>query len=195
MRKGVLSVDAANAADRFGEVRHRGREPLGAHSSEPGRAAAAHRCYIPDVELFSRRLPHVVTRADLVAILTPTYAAARGVDDEEAAERLAQALAARGLPEDLYGALSAGLRDAKGPRTDADALLDRLSAGVQARRSRVRAAPDSPGRAAVLVRIDLEIGVAPETMRATLATPRGRAVLDEGLLALGRYVVRELLKG
>jgi len=147
------------------------------------------------VELFSRRLPHVVTRADLAILLTPTYAAARGVDDEEAGERLAQALAVRGVLDDLYAALSAGLRDAKGPRTDEEALLDRLSAGVQARRGRVRAAPDSPGLAAVLVRLDLEIGVAPEPMRETLATPRGRAVLDQGLAALGRHLVKELLKG
>ncbi len=147
------------------------------------------------MELFSRRLPHVVTRADLAILLTPTYAAARGVDDEEAGERLAQALAVRGVLDDLYAALSAGLRDAKGPRTDEEALLNRLSAGVQARRGRVRAAPDSPGLAAVLVRLDLEIGVAPEPMRATLATPRGRAVLDQGLAALGRHLVKELLKG
>lgn len=147
------------------------------------------------MELFSRRLPHVVTRADLAILLTPTYAAARGVDDEEAGERLAQALAVRGVLDDLYAALSAGLRDAKGPRTDEEALLDRLSAGVQARRGRVRAAPDSPGLAAVLVRLDLEIGVAPEPMRETLATPRGRAVLDQGLAALGRHLVKELLKG
>lgn len=146
------------------------------------------------MELISRRLPHVVTRADLVAALTPTYAAARGVDDEEAAERLSQALAARGVLDELHAALSEALRDARGPRTDEDALLDRLSAGVQARRGRVRAAADSPGISAVLVRLDLEIGVAPEPMRATLSTPRGRAVLAEGMAALGRHLVKELLK-
>ncbi len=146
------------------------------------------------MELFSRRLPHVVTRADLVALLTPTYAAARGVDDDEAAERLSRALTARGVLDDLYAGLSTALRDARGPRTDADALLDRLSAGVEARRARVRAAPDSPGLAAVLVRLDLEIGVAAEPMRATLASPRGRAMLDEGLTALGHHLVKELLK-
>ncbi len=147
------------------------------------------------MESFSRRLPHVVTRADLVTMLTPTYAAARGLDDEEAAERLGQALAAPGVLGQLHGALSAALRDAKGPRTDEDALLDRLSAAVQARRGRVRAAPDSPGLAAVLVRLDLENGIAPEPMRATLASPRGRAVLEEGRAALGRHLVKELLKG
>ena len=144
---------------------------------------------------FSRRLPHVVTRADLVAALTSTYVAARGVDDEEAATRLGQALGGRGVLDHLYAALSAGLRGAQGPRTSDQALLDRLSAGVVARRGRVRAAPDSPGLAAVLVRLDLEIGVAPEPMRATLATPRGRAVLEEGLAALGRHLAKELLKG
>jgi hypothetical protein len=147
------------------------------------------------VSLFSRRLPHVVTRADLVTILAPTYAAARGVDEEEAADRLGQALAVRGVLDDLYAALSAALRDAKGPRTDEDALLDRLSAGVQNRRGRVRAASDSPALAAVLVRLDLEIGIAPEPMRATLASPRGRAMLDDGLAELGRHLVKELLKG
>jgi len=147
------------------------------------------------VELFSRRLPHVVTRADLVALLAPTYAAARGVDSSEAAERLCRALAGRGVFEDLERALSLGLREVQGPRTAEDALIDRLSAGVQSRRGRARPAPDSPGLAAVLVRLDLEIGVAPETMRATLETPRGRALLEEGLAALGRHLVKELLKG
>ncbi len=146
------------------------------------------------MESLPRRLPHVVTRADLVTALTPTYAAARGVDDEEAAERLTQALAIRGVLDDLHAAIASALRDTQGPRTDEDALLDRLSAGVQARRGRVRPAPDTPGISAVLIRLDLEIGVAPEPMRATLGTPRGRAVLEDGLAALGRHLVKELLK-
>lgn len=146
------------------------------------------------MDLFSPRLPHVLTRADLVALLTATYCAARGVDPGEAADRLTQALAARGVADDLYRAVSSGLREAQGPRTAADVLVDRLSAGVQARGGRIRAAPDSPGISAVLIRLDLEIGVAPETMRATLATPRGRAALEEGLRALGGHLVRELLR-
>lgn len=145
--------------------------------------------------LFSRRLPHVVTRSDLVVLLTPTYAAFRSVEDEEAAERLGRAIAAAGVADELYEALSLGLREARGPRTSEEELVDKLSAGIQARRSRVHAAPDSPGIAAVLVRLDLEIGVAAEPMRATLASPRGRAALDEGLAALGRHLVKELLKG
>jgi hypothetical protein len=146
------------------------------------------------VPLFSRRLPHVVTRSDLAVLLTPTYAAFRSVEDAEAAERLGRAIAAPGVADELYEAISLGLREVRGPRTSEDELMDKLSAGIQARRGRVHAAPDSPGIAAVLVRLDLEIGVAPELMRATLATPRGRAALDGGLAALGRHLVRDLLK-
>ena len=57
--------------------------------------------------LFSRRLPHVLTDRDLVLLLAPTYAAARGVDEEEAMERLRRAVAAPGVLEDLYRGISA----------------------------------------------------------------------------------------
>jgi hypothetical protein len=145
--------------------------------------------------LFSRRLPHVVTRSDLVALLAPTYAAARSVDDDEARERLEQALSRPGVTDDLYRGLSDALADAKGPRTTEDALMDRLSAGVQARRSRAKPLEATPAVSAVLVRLDLEIGLAPEPMRATLASDRGRAILDQGLRALGAHLVKDLLKG
>lgn len=145
--------------------------------------------------IFSRRLPHVLPRKDLVALLAPTYAAARGVDEAEAAERLDRALAVPGALDDLYRGVSEALRDAQGPRTREDALMDKLSAGVDARRYRARAAEATPAVAAVLVRLDLEIGLAAEAMRATLATPRARALLDEGLRALGKHLVKELLRG
>ncbi len=144
---------------------------------------------------FSRRLPHVLTKADLVMLLAPTYAKARAVDEEEASERLSRALAAPGALDDVYRGVSQALADAKGPRTPEDALVDRLSAGVVARRARARAAEGTPGMSAVLVRLDLEIGLAPESMRATLATPKGRALLDAGLRELGAHVVKELLRG
>ena len=144
--------------------------------------------------LHSRRLPHVVTRADLALLVAPTYAAALSVDDDEAHERLARALERPGVADLLYGALSVGLAEAQGPKTTEDALLDKLSKGVQARRGRAKAAPDHPGVSAVLVRINLEIGLAPESMRAALETDKGRAVLDAGLAVLGRHLVKDLLK-
>jgi hypothetical protein len=144
---------------------------------------------------FSRRLPHVLTRADLTMLLAPTYASARGVDEEEASDRLGRALASPAALDDLYRGVSCALADAKGPRTGEDALMDRLSAGVVARRARAKAAAATPAVSAVLVRLDLEIGLAPETMRATLATEKGRAFLDAGLREIGAHLVKELLRG
>ncbi len=144
---------------------------------------------------FSRRLPGVLTRADLVLLLAPTYAKAHGVDEEEASERLSRALAVPAALDEIYVGISAALADAKGPRTSEDALVDKLSAGVAARRARAKAAAVTPALSAVLVRLDLEIGVVPESMRATLETPRGRALLDEGLRAIGAHLVKELLRG
>jgi len=209
-RRFALSGDShtVNGEPRHPPTRQSGRSSRGRSPPPPTRpqgrrwgrggprgASLRRAVTLPAVSLFSRRLPHLIPRADLVAALTRTYAAARGVDDEEAAARLERALEGRAVLEELYAALSAGLFEAQGPRTSADALLDRLSAGVEARRGRVRAAPDSPALAAVLVRLDLEIGVAPEPMRATLSTPRGRAMLEEGMAALGRHLVKELLRG
>jgi hypothetical protein len=144
---------------------------------------------------FSRRLPHVLTRADLAMLLAPTYANARGVDEEEAAERLARALAVPAALDDVYRGVSGALAAARGPRTSEDALVDRISAGVAARRARARAAAATPGVSAVLVRLDLEIGLAPDAMRATLGSDRGRALLDAGLGELGAHLVKELLRG
>ena len=144
---------------------------------------------------FSRRLPGVLTRADLVLFLAPTYAKARGVDEEEAAERLSRALAVPAALDDVYRGISAALAEAKGPRTTEDALMDRISAAVPARRARAKPAPETPGLSAVLVRLDLEIGLAAEAMRATLETPKGRALLEDGLRAIGKHVVKDLLRG
>ena len=143
---------------------------------------------------FSRRLPHVLTQADLAWILAPTYAEALSVDEEEAHDRLERALARPSLLDDLYRGVSEGLREAQGPRTTEDALLDKLSAGVQARRRRIRAAASTPAISAVLVRVNIEVGLAPETLRATLEGEKGRALLEQGLRALGAHLVKELLK-
>jgi hypothetical protein len=143
---------------------------------------------------FSKRLPHVLTRHDLVLLLAPTYAAARGVEHDEATERLSRALAVPGALDDLYRGVSAALAAVKGPRITEDALVDKLSAGLEARRRYAKAADATPAISAALIRLDLEIGLAPEPMRDTLSSPRGAALLDEGLRALGAHVVKDLLK-
>jgi hypothetical protein len=73
--------------------------------------------------------------------------------------------------------------------------MDKLSAGVASRRARAKAAPATAAVSAVLVRLDLEIGIGAEAMRATLDTPRARALVEDGLRALGAHVVKDLLKG
>lgn len=142
---------------------------------------------------FSRRLPHVVTRRDLVKLVAPTYARARSVDEGEASERLERALAVPSALDDLYRGISDALVDAKGPRTAEDALMDRISARIAARSARARPAPGTPGIAAVLVRLDVEIGLAPDAMRATLATGKGKELLEAGLREIGAHVVKQLL--
>lgn len=144
--------------------------------------------------LFSRRLLHVLTLPDLAVLLTPTYAEAMSVDDEEAHDRLVRALSRTRVADDLYLGISDALAEVQGERTTDDALLDKLSKGLQKRRARVKGAPATPGLSAVLVRINLEIGLAPEQMRATLESDRGRAVLARGLHDLGTHLVKELLK-
>jgi hypothetical protein len=144
--------------------------------------------------VFSRRLPHVVTRKDLALLLAPTYAASAEVDFEEAHERMERAVGSPRVLEQIYAGLSAALEGRKGPRTSEDELVDALSAGVQKRRSRVKPAPPGPGISAVMVLLNLELGYAPEMMRGALENPKGKALLDEGLRALGTHLLKELIK-
>ncbi len=144
--------------------------------------------------LFSRRLPHVITRSDLSRALAPTYAKAAQVDAEEAEDRLLRAFANQRVLDEVYGGLSAALVETQGPRTTEDELVDKLSAGVQARRGRVRAAELTPAVSAVLVLVNVELGQAPEMMRDTLKGGKGKALLQEGLKALGAHLVRELIR-
>lgn len=143
---------------------------------------------------FARRLPHIVTRAHLATMLAPTYAEALSVDEEEAHERLTRAVEDPDVQADLYWAIEEGLAAERGPRTEPDALLDRLSKAVEKRRGKVRALAASPAVSAVLIGVNLAIGLAPESMRATLDSDKGRAIADEGLRALGKHLVKELLK-
>jgi len=146
------------------------------------------------VTLFSPRVPHLFPKKTLARIVAPTYAAGMNVDEEEAHDRLVQALEAPGLVADLQRGISAALEAKQGPRTTADRVLDKLSKGVEKHGGHVRPAEATAAISAVLVRINLEIGLAPEPMRATLATGRGAAALEHGLAALGAHLVKELSK-
>jgi hypothetical protein len=146
------------------------------------------------MNLFSPRLPHVLTRNDLAQAMLETYTGAMNVDDEEALERIARAIEQPDVLADLYQALSASLLAVQGAQQSPDAVIDRLRRGVQKRRGRVKAAPDHPAIAAVLVWMNLAAGIAPEKMREPLATEKGKTLLKDGLARLGTHLVAELLK-
>ncbi len=144
--------------------------------------------------LFSPRVPHLFPPRTLATLLTTTYAAAANVDEDEAHDRLTRALGSSALVSQIHEGVSRALAARCGPRTSPDKLLDSVSKGLARRGGNVRPAPASPGLAAVLVRIHLEIGLAPDAMRATLATPRGAAALEQGMTELGTHLVQSLLR-
>ncbi|HET7785530.1 MAG TPA: hypothetical protein VFL36_06130 [Myxococcales bacterium] len=144
--------------------------------------------------MFSRRLLHVVTRKDLALLLAPTYAQSANVDFDEAHERMERAVGVQRVVDALYRGLSDALHARQGPRTGEDELIDKLSAGVQKRRSRVKAAALTPAISAVMVMLNLELGYAPEMMRNALAEPRGRKLLEDGLAGLGEHLLDQLIK-
>jgi hypothetical protein len=146
------------------------------------------------VPSYSRRLPHVLPRGDLARVLAPTYAKAAQVDPEEADDRLQRALGLQRIADEVYGGISAALAAARGARTSEDEQMDKLSAGVQKRRSRVRSAELTPAVSAVLVSINLELGYAPEMMRDALRGEKGAALLQQGVRELGAHLVRELVR-
>jgi hypothetical protein len=145
------------------------------------------------VPYFSRRLTHVLTHADLAALLAPTYAEAVDVDLDEALERMTRALASPGIADDLYQCVSAALSAAQGSRSENE-LMDKLGRSVPKRRGRIKAATSTMALTAVMVRINIELGLAPEQLRATLEGEKGQALLRDGLAALGEHLVRDLLR-
>ena len=58
----------------------------------------------------------------------------------------------------------------------------------------MKPAPGSPKISAALVRINLILGLAPESMQAVMQSEKGKAALKDGLAALGTHLVNELLR-
>jgi hypothetical protein len=143
---------------------------------------------------YPKRLAHVITRTDWTYLLAPTYAAAQSVDEEIALERLQRAVQSEQVLNELYSGLGAGMEQLRGARTTEDEQIDKLSAGIEKRRGKVKAMQQTPGLSAVLVSIDVQIGHAPEMMRDALANPKGAALLKSGLAALGQFLFKELVK-
>ena len=140
----------------------------------------------------SERLVHVVTRADLATLLTPTYAESAGVDDEEAHDRLTRALADPEVLDELYRCLSDALV-AKAGRLEPDALMDKLAKRVSLKKGHMKPASATAAISAAVVRINLVLGLVPEATQAVLNNAKGWAALQDGVRALGSRLVKELL--
>jgi hypothetical protein len=143
----------------------------------------------------ARRIPHVFPRSELAWLLAPTYADSLAVDEEIAVERLGRALENPGILAGLHGAIAAALEDTRGTRTDPEAQVDRISKRLQTRRSRVKPAPSTPGVSAVMIWLNLAIGMAPETMRDTLSSGKGAAMLATGLREVAASLLKDLSRG
>ncbi len=141
------------------------------------------------------RLGHLATQAVLIAKLTPSYALAHRVDDDEAASVLSQALGGTlrdDLLESCWKSMFVGTA-ARQPREDA--LLEKVARSL-------KDAPLRPGRAkeadaalsAFWVRVGLEAGTASEAARRVFESERGRAMAEEGLQAAGRLLAAELTR-
>ena len=159
--------------------------------SAPPRAECATQRRVP---LVSKRLSHVVTRKDLALIVAPTYASSASVDFDEAHERMERVVQSPRVLEALYSGLSAALHERTTIRTGEDELVDNLSAGLGKRRARVKAAALTPSISAAMVMLNLELGIAPTMMANALETDKGRALLADGLRALGAHLLKELIK-
>jgi hypothetical protein len=140
------------------------------------------------------RLAHLATRPVVVAKLVPTYSRAHHLDEEEAAQRLSQALSGRLLSSLLEEAWVA--MRGKSKRLDDEGLLEKVATTLRDR-------PQRPGRvvevtsawSAFLVLADLEAGTASEAARRVMESPEGRQRAQEGLVEVGRFLAAELTRG
>jgi len=135
----------------------------------------------------------MLTHNDMAVLITPTYAEAAGVDEDEALERLQAAFQRPAIADELYRSVSAALSAAQGARSE-DEVMDKLSRGVQKRLGKMKPLAATPALSAFMVRVNVELGHAPDMLEATLETDKGRSLLAEGLRALGEHLVKNLLR-
>lgn len=143
---------------------------------------------------FPPRLAHLATRSVVVAKLTPTYARAHHIDENEAAQRLAAALQGRLLPSLLEEAWRT--MRGKSKRLDDEALVEKVATTLRDRPQRPgRVAELTPAWSAFLVLADLEAGTASEAARRVMESPEGRQRAADGLAEAGRFLAAELTRG
>ena len=140
------------------------------------------------------RLSHLATRAVLVAKLRPAFAAAHTISDEEATERLGQALSTSLLSE-LLSAVWAAMKRLK-PRLSEGELLDRVAQTLAQRPLRPgRKVAVNPAWSAFFILADIRANAASDAARRVMESEQGGKMADLGLAEAGTYVAGELLRG
>jgi hypothetical protein len=139
------------------------------------------------------RLAHLATRPVVVAKFTPTYALAHQIDDEEARERLDQALVGA-LLEDLLAATWTALAGST-RRLNEEGLLEKVARSLQDRPLRPgRSVEITGGLSAFFLRVDLAVGTASDAAARVLESEEGRKRVQLGIAEAGGFLARELTR-
>jgi len=72
--------------------------------------------------------------------------------------------------------------------------MDALSKAVPKKLGKIGAAKATPALSAIAVLFNIEIGLAPAELRATLESDKGKKLLDQGFQTLGEYLVKQLVR-
>lgn len=143
---------------------------------------------------FPPRLSHLATRSVLVARLTPTYAQAHQIDEDEARQRLDSAI--RGtLLEDLL-AMTWEAMKGETKRLNDEGLLEKVASTLKDRPLKPgKVVEVTPGWSAFLILVDLEVGTASDAARRVMESEEGRKRAQAGVKEVGAYLARELTRG
>jgi len=143
---------------------------------------------------FPPRLGHLATRSVVVAKLVPTYANAHQIDEEEAAQRLARALAG-GLWEEVLAATWTAMKG-KTKRLTEEGLLEKVATTLKERPLRLgKKLEPNAAWSAFMMQLDLEIGTAGDAARRVMETSQGRQMVAAGLVEVGTFLAAELTRG
>jgi hypothetical protein len=139
------------------------------------------------------RLAHLATRQVLVAKLTPTYAAAHHLDEDEAMQRLDRALRTHLLDRLLDATWTALLGKTK--RLSEEGLLEKVAGSMKDRPFRPgRVREVTPGWSAFMLLADIAADTASDAARKLLETEEGKRRTEAGLVEVAQFVADELTR-
>lgn len=143
---------------------------------------------------FPPRLAHLATRSVVVARLTPTYADAHQIDEDEARQRLESAIQGP-LLEDLLAETWASMKGDTKRLTD-EGLLEKVAATLKDRPLKPgKKVEVTPGWSAFMILVDLAFGTASDAARRVMETDEGRRRAHAGVREVGGFLARELTRG